>query len=121
MGLLSETLRLVIDGDADGAVKAFKKAGAAADRDLKKAQTEAQKTSAQLTKMGAASLVAGGVMVAALATTIKPASDLAEAINVTGLVFGESADEMEEWSKTAATSMGLARDQALSGAGAIGG
>jgi hypothetical protein len=121
MAITSETLRLLITGDSEGAVKAFKKAGDAADRDLGKAEDKAAKTSAQLTKMGAASLAAGAVMVAALASTIKPASDLNEAINVVGLTFGDSKDEIVEWGKNAASSTGLAASAALSGAAAIGG
>jgi hypothetical protein len=119
--MTSETLRLLITGDSDGAVQAFKKVGAAADKDLGKAEDKSAKTSAQLTKMGAASLAAGAVMVTALATTIGPASDLNEAINVVGLTFGDAKDEMVEWGKNAAKSTGLAADAALSGAAAIGG
>ena len=121
MALLKETLSLLIKGDADGAVQAFRKAGDAAERDLGRAQTEAEKTSAKLTKMGAASLAAGGVAAAALYSTIKPASDLAEAINVTGLTFGESAAEMEAWAAGAAEAFGQSKRQALEGASAIGG
>lgn len=121
MAILNETLRLLITGDGSGAVQEFRKVGKAAEQDLGKAETQAEKTSAKLTKMGAASLAAGAIAATALMSTIGPASDLAEAINVTGLTFGDSADEMEAWSKTAATSFGLSRDQALSSAAAIGG
>jgi hypothetical protein len=121
VGILKETLSLLIRADVDGAVQGFRKVGDAAERDLGKAQTDAERTSAKLTKMGAASLAAGGVAAAALMSTIQPASDLAEAMNVTGLTFGESADEMLDWSKSAAQAFGLSRDQALSSASAIGG
>jgi hypothetical protein len=121
MALLKETLSLLIRGDASGAIAEFRKVGDAADRDLGKAETQAEQTSAKLTKIGAASLAAGGIAAAALYSTIKPASDLAEAVNVTGLTFGESADAMESWGDTAATSLGLSKRAALEGAAAIGG
>lgn len=117
----SQILKLLVTADVDGAVSSLKKVGDAAERDLGKAETQAEQTSARLTKMGAASLAAGAVMATALFKTIKPASDLAEAINVTGLTFGESADEMEKWADGAAKSVGLAKDEALSAAAAIGG
>lgn len=117
----SQILKLLVQADVDGAVAGLKKVGAAADKDLGKAETQAEQTSARLTKMGAASLAAGAVMATALYSTIGPASDLAEAVNVTGLTFGESAAEMEKWADGAAEAFGQSKRQALEGASAIGG
>lgn len=121
MGTTSEKLALLITADVKGAVKGFEKVGKSADRDLGRADKKLDKTAARLTKMGATALAASGVMAAALASTLGPASDLNEAINVSQLVFGDASKEMEDWASTAATSIGQSKRAALEGAAAIGG
>lgn len=121
MATTSERLTLLITADVKGAVKGFEKVGKSADRELNRAQDKLDKTAARLTKMGATALAAGGIMAAALASTIGPASDLNEAINVSQLVFGEASEAMEDWAATAAKSIGQSKRAALEGAAAIGG
>lgn len=69
------------------------------------------KTFAGLTKvgMGVTMGVAAGIgaTAVALGSTIKPASDLEEAINAVNVVFGDGAKEMTDYGKTAATAVGL--------------
>lgn len=121
MVLLSERLLTILDFDNKGAIRAMEQTAKSADRDLGKVESKADKAGAKLTKFGAASLAAAGVMAGALATTVGAASDLNEAINVNGLTFGDSAKEMEAWADTASTAIGQSKRSALEGAAAIGG
>lgn len=50
----------------------------------------------------------------------KAASAQAEAMSKVNVVFGEQADEIQDWSRSAATSMGLTRTAALDAAGSLG-
>lgn len=52
--------------------------------------------------------------------TIAKASDLNETISKSGVVFGSSAKSVEEWGKTAATSMGMSENAAIGAAASIG-
>lgn len=51
---------------------------------------------------------------------VNAASDLSESISKTGVVFGTSATDIEAWSKTSATAMGLSQQAALEAAGTYG-
>ncbi len=51
---------------------------------------------------------------------VNAASDLGEATSKVGVVFGDQATGIEDWAKTAATSMGLSEEAALSAAGTYG-
>lgn len=54
-----------------------------------------------------------GNAVRGIGSTINAASDLSESINKTSVVFGDSAQEILEWSKTSATAMGQSQQAAL--------
>lgn len=118
---LTERVSFILGVNSKGVVKEFDKVGRAADKSLGKAENKIDKLGATFTKVGAGMLGAAGLAGAALFSTVGAASDLAEAVNVTGLTFGDSADEMEDWADTAATSLGQSKRSALEGAAAIGG
>ncbi len=48
------------------------------------------------------------------------ASDLNESLSKVGVVFGENSQAVLDWSKTAATAMGISRQEALESAGTFG-
>jgi hypothetical protein len=81
-----------------------------------------------LAKVGGAAVVGGiGIAVAGitgavatLSTTIGPASDLAETVSKVGVVFGDQADRILAFGETAARSMGMTKEAALSAAGTYG-
>ena len=52
--------------------------------------------------------------------SVKAASDLSESMSKVGVVFGASAKDVEAWSKSSATSMGLSQQAALEAAGTYG-
>jgi hypothetical protein len=51
---------------------------------------------------------------------VDAASNLNESVSKTGVVFGQSATDIENWSKTSATSIGLSQQAALEAAGTYG-
>jgi hypothetical protein len=55
-------------------------------------------------------------VLAAGAFVVKAASDMAEAISATGVVFGENGAAVLKWSETTATQLGIARADALTAA-----
>lgn len=73
---------------------------------------------------GLAKLVTAGLGGAAVgkfvASTVKEASGLNEAINKTRLVFGDSEQQIRDWAKTSVTQMGLSERAALDAAGTFG-
>jgi hypothetical protein len=52
--------------------------------------------------------------------SVTAASDLAESQSKVNVVFADGADDVHEWAETAATSMGMARREALEAAGTFG-
>ena len=118
---LTEKVTFLLGVNSKGVVKEFDKVGRAADKSLGKAEAKIDKLGATFTKVGAGMLGAAGLAAAGLASTIGPASDLAEAVNVVGLTFGDSAEDIEKFGDTAASAMGMSKRAALEGAAAIGG
>jgi hypothetical protein len=69
---------------------------------------------------GALSAFGTAAVVNGIRSAVDAASDLAESGSKVAVVFGESAPEIQEWATTAATSVGLAKQQALEAAGTFG-
>lgn len=63
---------------------------------------------------------ASGAIVGFIGDSINAASDLSESVSKTGVVFGQSADDMMAWSEDAAKSMGLSKQAALEASSTIG-
>ena len=55
-----------------------------------------------------------------LASTIGPASDLNETVSKVGVVFGDAADEVLKFGKSADTALGMSTNEALTAAGTYG-
>jgi hypothetical protein len=68
--------------------------------------------------MGAAA--AAGAFVEGVSRSISAASDLNETISKSGVVFGEHAAGIQEWSRSAATALGMSQNTALGAAAAYG-
>ena len=71
---LLERLQILIDADASGAVREFKKVGNTADRELGKATKSMDRMSAKLTSFGAGAVVGAAALGAGLAMFAKEAS-----------------------------------------------
>jgi hypothetical protein len=108
-------------GEATSAVAAFKKTEDAS----KTAAGSAQKTGSAWSGLGKVAAAAGAAFAATKVVqfakeSVSAASDLNESMSKVGVVFGSSAQQVETWSKTSATSMGLSQQAALEAAGTYG-
>jgi len=72
------------------------------------------KNAAKVFAVGAAAVGAGAVV------AIKKASDLNETISKVGVIFGDADKQIQEFAKTAASSLGQTRQQALDAAATFG-
>ena len=70
-----ERLQMIIDADASGAAREFKKMGTTADRELSKTTRSLDKLSSKLTSVGTGALLAGGALAVGLSKFAKEASD----------------------------------------------
>jgi hypothetical protein len=59
-------------------------------------------------------------VVSAVGSSIQAASDLNEEISKSSVIFGDSAGEISDWSKTTASSLGISRTEALRATGTFG-
>ncbi len=82
----------------------------------------------RLKDTGASMMRVGGAMTAGItlpligmgAAAVNAASDYEESLNKVRVVFGDAAAQIEEFSKTAATNLGMSSQQALEAAGTYG-
>lgn len=113
MALTVAELRFLLDADTRGL-----------DRGLARADAGMGRSESRFAKLGraaAAGLAVAGFAVAGFAkAAISGASDLAETVNKSEVIFGRHHAAMMEWSKGAATSFGLSRQQALAAAAGFG-
>ena len=112
--------RLIIQllGESASAVDAFKKTAKASDE----AGAAGKRTGSAWSGLGKVAAAVGGAFVATKVVgfakdSVAAASDLNESWSKVGVVFGTSAAQVQEWSKTSATSMGLSQQAALEAAG----
>jgi len=94
----------------------------------KKAGTSAKAIGSKLEGIGKSMMKTGAVMSAAVTgplvalgmKTMDAASDLEESMNKVGVVFGNAAGRVLEFGSTAATALGMSKQQALEAAGTFG-
>lgn len=90
------------------------------NRALGDTMTRSQKATAALRKAAAPAAIAMGAIAVGAKKAIDAASDLNEQINKTGVVFGQSGQDVVAWSKTLVESFGVSQTQALEAAGVFG-
>jgi hypothetical protein len=118
---ITERLRFILELDADAAVRGFEGVAKTADKELGKTQDRIDKVGATMTKAGATMLAMGGIAAAGLVSAAGAASDLNEAVNVTNITFGDAADEIDAFAKTAADSLGQSERAAREATASFGG
>lgn len=116
MATITNRLAFLISANADSAIKAFNQTAVAADKELGKAQRKVDQVGASLTKFGAAGLATAGTLGVGLVKMGQDASDLAESMSKTRVVFGETADEIVTFAEAAAGALGLSKKAALDAA-----
>lgn len=97
-------------GMAAAAEDGAKKSSASLDRFMDKTG----KVGMSMTKFVTAPILGAGVV------AFKFASDLGESMSKVSVVFGKNAKDIESWSKTAASSLGISQQKALEAAGTFG-
>lgn len=120
----SRELKVVILGDSTQAQRAFSQLSAAADG----SQTKLQALSAKMNDFGSKMTSAGKKMTIGITAPLAllgkksfdAASDLNESFSKVSTVFGVAAKDIDAFSKTAAKSLGLSRQEALDAAGTFG-
>jgi len=120
--MAQRSLTVKVIGDAASFEKAVRKS-IAANKDLDKSFSITSKAGSAFSKsmvFAAGSLLGGAGFVGAATKAVNAASDLEEQITKTGVVFGAGAKQVHEWSKTTASSLGIARDKALEATGTFG-
>lgn len=115
----TEALRLLVTADTQGAVRGIQQVGTAADRSLGRSQKSIDKWGHTLTRAGAAGLAFGGLAAVGLFKAAQSASDLEEAGNKVGEVFGPAAGKVEDFAAKA-QKIGLSKKAALDAAGGFG-
>ena len=118
---LQEKLEMLLTLDADGAVRGFKKVGQTADRELSKTQNRIDAVGTGMRKAGAAMLAMGGVAAVGLARAAGKASDLAESVNVTELVFKDASDAIDDFVSNSAQGLGMSERAARDATATFGG
>jgi len=90
------------------------------ERNARKATAELAKVHQAANKLATGAMVMGGAVMAASYGMVQAASDLEEAQNKVGVIFGESGDAILAWSEDSAKAMGMSRRMALEAAGGFG-
>jgi hypothetical protein len=109
MAAPSRTLKLSILGDVDDLLKSLKKGTNATD--------DYTKNLANFGKKAAAAFAIAGAAAGAFAlSAVKGASDLAETLSKVGVLFGDTAKDIEKFAGSAAKSLGQTKQQALDAA-----
>jgi hypothetical protein len=120
-------LRVSIVGDSRSLERAFlqseaagKKFGRSFEQAGRGVASGAFRSLGRQVAFASSAFLGGAGAVAALASTVRAASDLNEEISKTRVIFGASSDEVLRWSRTASEAMKLSRQEALAAAGGFG-
>jgi hypothetical protein len=124
--MASRDLHVRIIGDAKSLERAFARSSKASrqfDREMTGSLGRVNAAFTGLDRLRTGALfggVAAAAGVAGLKEAVGIASDLGEALSKNRQIFGAAAAEIDDWSRTTARSIGIARDQALTATGTFG-
>jgi hypothetical protein len=108
-----ERLAILVTADGGGAVREFGKVGQAAERDLGKAESRADKLGSRMTSAGAVMMSASAVMVAGMWNAGQAAASLEQSVGGSEAVFKENGAALKAWAKGADEAAGLSEEAAL--------
>jgi tetratricopeptide (TPR) repeat protein len=117
---LTERLQILVTADGKGAVNEFSRIGATAERELGRTDDRVKKLSAGLVSGGTQIALAGGIATAGVFALAQAAGDYEEAASAAGVIFGDSAEAVEDFGKSALDSAGLSRRAAVEAANTFG-
>ena len=114
---LTERLQILVDGNAQGAIREFQKLGTAADRELGKTEDKLAKLSGQLTSFGTGLLAGGAVAIGGLKQLADSASAYGEQVSAASVTFGEEgAAQLEKFAEAAADTANISKTEATKAA-----
>jgi hypothetical protein len=119
---VARRISVEIVGDASSLERAFAKSSKSArqfDRSMDKTSRNTRRSFGGLHRTIGAS-IAGVGFAALVKESVTAASDLEQQVSKTNVVFGESAQAVEAWAKTLASSFGLSEREALTLASTFG-
>ena len=106
------SIPIISEYDGKGIDKAIK--------EFKQLETAGEKAQFAIKKAAIPAAAALAGLAAAAGPAISAASDLAENLSKVNVIFGEGADEIENFAKTAATALGQSQNAVLQAAGTFG-
>jgi hypothetical protein len=109
---LSERLALLIDINGASAVAELNKVGAAADRELGKAEDRTQRMGTKFQTVGIGMMATAATIGAGLYAAGKGAAELEQSVGGTEAVFESSSGVIDTWAKGADTAAGLSEQAA---------
>jgi hypothetical protein len=109
---LSERLALLIDINGASAVAELNKVGAAADRELGKAEDRTQRMGTKFQTVGIGMMATAATIGAGLYAAGKGAAELEQSVGGTEAVFASSSGVIDTWAKGADTAAGLSEQAA---------
>jgi hypothetical protein len=109
---ISERLALLIDINGASAVAEMNKVGAAAERELGKAEDRTQRMGTKFQQVGVGMMATAATIGAGLYAAGQSAADLEQAVGGTEAVFAGSSKALDAWAKSADTSAGLSEEAA---------
>lgn len=97
MAAITEQLKWLIDADASKAISAFEKTGAAAEKNLGKAEDSAAKVGSTLTKFGTGAVASAGLVSGVLIKAAGSFEDLALSAGKFSTATGTSVQSASRW------------------------
>ena len=117
---LGERLVFLLTANGTQAISEFGKVGAASERSLAVTEAGTKRTAANLTRLGVGFVTMGGLAAFGMYKAAQAASAQVEAQNKVNVVFGDSADVVNDFADSSAAAFGISEEGALSAAGAFG-
>jgi hypothetical protein len=112
-----ERLQILVDGNAQGAIREFQKVGAAADRELGRTEDRLLGISNKLTSFGTGLLAGGAVAITGLKQFADSASAYGEQVSAATVIFGEDgAKQLETFAEAAADTANVSKTEATKAA-----
>jgi len=115
----TETLRLLVEADAKGAISEVEKLGSTAEREANRSEKALDRWGNRMQSVGTGMMVFGAAALVGLKSAGDAASDLNEVASKSATVFGEAAGEVDEFASNAAD-IGLSKRAALEAASGFG-
>lgn len=117
---LTERLQILVTADGKGAVNEFSRIGATAEKELGRTDDRLKRLSSGLVANGAQIAVAGGLATAGIFALAQASGDYEEAASAAGVIFGDSAEAIEDFGTQAIKTAGLSRRAAVEAANTFG-